>query len=63
MKSPLYRRVKLWDMIPDNFQRSVTKVKFKTMLKVCKIITLFCHDDVRCMCIYAPESEYNFLYV
>ena len=25
--------VKLWDMIPDGIQRSVTKVKFKLMLK------------------------------
>ena len=37
MKSPLYRGVKLWDMIPEDIQRSVTKVKFKTMLKSVKL--------------------------
>ena len=25
--------VKLWDMIPDGIQRSITKVKFRTLLK------------------------------
>ena len=33
LKSPLYLGVKLWDMIPDGIQRSITKVKFKTLLK------------------------------
>ena len=33
LKSPLYRGIKLWDRIPENIQRSVTKVKFKRELK------------------------------
>ena len=37
LKSPLYRGIKLWDMIPDEIQRSVTKVKFKIMVKLIKL--------------------------
>ena len=33
LKSPLYRGIKLCDRIPENIQRSVTKVKFKRELK------------------------------
>ena len=33
LKSPLYRGIKLWDMIPESVQRSTTKVKFKSNLK------------------------------
>ena len=33
VKSPFYRGIKLWDMIPIEIQRSVTKVKFKRELK------------------------------
>ena len=29
LKSPMNRGIKLWNMIPENIQRSVTKVKFK----------------------------------
>ena len=29
VKSPFYRGIKLWDMIPIKIQLSVTKVKFK----------------------------------
>ena len=36
-KSPLYRGIKLWDMIPDNIQRSVTKVKFKQQIRAIKL--------------------------
>ena len=36
LESPLYRGVKLWDMIHD-IQRSLTKVKFKLMLKLIKL--------------------------
>ena len=32
-KSPFFRGLKLWDMIPDNIQRSVTKFKFKMGLR------------------------------
>ena len=28
-KSPLYRGRKLWDIIPEDIQRALTKVKFK----------------------------------
>ena len=33
LKSPLYRGIKLWDMIPESIQRSLTKVKFKRLIK------------------------------
>ena len=32
MKSPFYRGVKLWDMLPEAVQRATTKVKFKNMI-------------------------------
>ena len=37
LKSPSYLGVKLWDMIPDGIQRSITKVKFKSMIKTVKL--------------------------
>ena len=37
LKSPLYRGTKLWNCIPENIQRSTTKVKFKTQIKVIKL--------------------------
>ena len=33
-KSPLSRGIKLWDRIPLAIQRSVTKVKFKTQIRL-----------------------------
>ena len=33
LKSPLTRGIKLWNMIPESIQRSVTKVKFKAKIK------------------------------
>ena len=33
LKSPMYRGVTLWDMIPQSIQRSLTKVKFKREIK------------------------------
>ena len=33
LKSPLYRGIKLWDMIPESIQRSLTKVKLKRLIK------------------------------
>ena len=32
------RGVKLWNLIPENIQMSVTKVKFKTGIKTVKLI-------------------------
>ena len=33
LKSPFSRGVKLWDQIPENIQRALTKVKFKAALR------------------------------
>ena len=33
LKSPMHRGIKLWNMIPEDIQRSVTKVKFKAGIK------------------------------
>ena len=33
LKSPMNRAIKLWNMIPVDIQRSVTKVKFKAGIK------------------------------
>ena len=33
LKSPMNRGITLWNMIPENIQRAVTKVKFKAGLK------------------------------
>ena len=37
-KSPMNRGVKLWNLIPENIQKSVTKVKFKTGIKTVRLI-------------------------
>ena len=37
MKSLIYRGIKLWDMIPDDIQRSVTKVKSKRGIRLVKL--------------------------
>ena len=36
-RDPLYRGAKLWDRIPENVQRSTTKVKFKAHIKDIKL--------------------------
>ena len=33
LKGPLCRGVRLWNIIPEKVQRSVTKVRFKTSIK------------------------------
>ena len=33
LKSPFSRGVKLWDQIPENIQKALTKVKFKAALR------------------------------
>ena len=33
LKSPMYRGIKLWNMIPEDVQRALTKVKFKTGIR------------------------------
>ena len=30
LKNPMFRGIKLWNMIPEDVQRALTKVKFKT---------------------------------
>ena len=37
LKSPLYRGARPWDSIPENIQRSTTKVKFKAQMKAIKL--------------------------
>ena len=38
LKSPMYRGIKLWDMIPEDIQRSLTKVKFKRGIHLVKAL-------------------------